>query len=57
MYVGSSGEEDPSVMSVLIVDDNPRFRANARRLLEAEGFNVVGEARDGHDAIACAQAL
>jgi DNA-binding NarL/FixJ family response regulator len=44
-------------MSVLIVDDNPRFRANARRLLEAEGFDVVGEARDGHDAISCAQVL
>jgi DNA-binding NarL/FixJ family response regulator len=45
------------VMSVLIVDDNPGFLANARRLLEAEGFEVVGEARDGHAAIASAQDL
>ena len=44
-------------MSVLIVDDHPSFRASARRLLEAEGFNVVGEAADGHAAIAAAQEL
>jgi DNA-binding NarL/FixJ family response regulator len=47
----------PVVMSVLIVDDHPSFRASARRLLEAEGFNVVGEAADGHGAIAAAQQL
>jgi DNA-binding NarL/FixJ family response regulator len=45
------------VMSVLIVDDHPSFRASARRLLEAEGFDVVGEAGDGQAAIAAAQAL
>jgi DNA-binding NarL/FixJ family response regulator len=44
-------------MSVLIVDDHPSFRASARRLLEAEGFNVVGEAADGRAAIAAAQEL
>jgi CheY-like chemotaxis protein len=32
---------------VLIVDDHPSFRASARVLLEAEGFDVVGEAADG----------
>ena len=47
----------PSVMSVLIVDDHPSFRASARRLLEAEGFDVVGEAVDGHEAITAAQQL
>jgi DNA-binding NarL/FixJ family response regulator len=46
-----------SVMSVLIVDDHPSFRASARRLLEAEGFNVVGEAADGHQAITAALEL
>jgi DNA-binding NarL/FixJ family response regulator len=45
------------VMSVLIVDDHPSFRASARRLLEAEGFDVVGEAGDGHAAIAAVQRL
>ncbi|MBV9336338.1 MAG: response regulator transcription factor [Solirubrobacterales bacterium] len=45
------------VRSVLIVDDHPTFRASARRLLEAEGFDVVGEASDGHAAIAAVQQL
>jgi len=45
------------VMSVLIVDDHPSFRASARRLLEAEGFAVIGEAADGHAAIAAVQEL
>jgi DNA-binding NarL/FixJ family response regulator len=45
------------VSSVLIVDDHPSFRASARRLLEAEGFTVVGEAADGHEAIAAALEL
>ena len=45
------------MMSVLIVDDNASFRATARRLLEAEGFDVVGEVRDGHSAITAAQEL
>ena len=44
-------------MSVLIVDDHASFRASARRLLEAEGFEVIGEAADGHAAIAAAQEL
>ena len=33
--------------TVLIVDDHPSFRATARMLLEAEGYDVVGEAPDG----------
>lgn len=37
--------------SVLIVDDHPSFRANARALLEAEGLDVVGEAEDGNGAL------
>jgi CheY-like chemotaxis protein len=31
---------------LLIVDDNPGFRRLARQLLEAEGYEVVGAARD-----------
>ena len=38
-------------ITVLIVDDHPSFRASARMLLEAEGFEVVGEAPDGQSAI------
>jgi DNA-binding NarL/FixJ family response regulator len=37
--------------SVLIVDDNEEFRRHARALLEAEGFDVVGEAADGESAL------
>jgi DNA-binding NarL/FixJ family response regulator len=37
--------------TILIVDDHPTFRATARMLLEAEGYDVIGEAPDGHSAI------
>jgi DNA-binding NarL/FixJ family response regulator len=37
--------------TVLIVDDHPSFRATARILLEAEGFDVIGEAVDGATAV------
>jgi DNA-binding NarL/FixJ family response regulator len=37
--------------TVLIVDDHPSFRATARALLEAEGFEIVGEAADGAEAL------
>ena len=37
--------------TLLIVDDHEGFRASARALLEAEGFDVVGEAADGAEAI------
>ncbi len=43
--------------SVLIVDDHPSFRATARALLEAEGFDVVGEAEDGVQALRLATEL
>jgi DNA-binding NarL/FixJ family response regulator len=36
---------------ILIVDDHPGFRASARRMLEAGGFEVVGEADDGASAV------
>jgi DNA-binding NarL/FixJ family response regulator len=40
------------VKRVLIVDDHLGFRATARFVLEAEGFEVVGEAGDGAEALA-----
>jgi DNA-binding NarL/FixJ family response regulator len=43
--------------SVLIVDDHSGFRAGARALLEADGFDVVGEAADGRSAIERAREL
>jgi DNA-binding NarL/FixJ family response regulator len=36
---------------ILIVDDHPGFRRSARRMLEAGGFEVVGEADDGATAV------
>ena len=35
---------------ILIVDDHPGFRASARRMLEAGGFEVAGEAGDAASA-------
>jgi DNA-binding NarL/FixJ family response regulator len=43
--------------TVLIVDDHEGFRRTARELLEADGFDVVGEAADGENAIADAGRL
>jgi DNA-binding NarL/FixJ family response regulator len=43
--------------TVLIVDDHSGFRSLARRLLTAGGFEVVGEAADGHAAITAARQL
>jgi two-component system response regulator EvgA len=39
------------VATILIVDDHPSFRATARAILEADGFEVVGEAEDGTSAL------
>jgi two-component system response regulator EvgA len=38
--------------TILIVDDNERFRTRVRRMLEAAGYTVVGEAPDGESALA-----
>jgi DNA-binding NarL/FixJ family response regulator len=43
--------------TILIVDDHAAFRFEARELLEAEGFVVVGEAGNGRSAIAAAYEL
>jgi DNA-binding NarL/FixJ family response regulator len=42
---------------VLIVDDHAGFRTAARRMLESEGFAVIGEAADAASAISAARAL
>jgi DNA-binding NarL/FixJ family response regulator len=43
--------------TVLIVDDHDGFRGAARSLLEMEGFDVVGEAADGRDALTATDQL
>ncbi len=42
---------------MLIVDDHPSFRALARTVLQAEGFDVIGEAVDGASALTEARRL
>jgi DNA-binding NarL/FixJ family response regulator len=42
-------------MKVLIVDDHPSFRASARRMLEADGFEVVAEAGTGAEGLRAAE--
>jgi len=48
---------DDAKVRVLIVDDHPSFRASARKLLESDGYEVVGEVADGEEAIRAAEAL
>ena len=43
--------------TVLIVDDHPGYRAAARTVLEADGFDVVGEAATGLEGVAEAARL
>lgn len=42
---------------MLIVDDHPGFRAQARALLLAAGYEVVGEAADGESGVRVARDL
>ena len=44
-------------MRVLIVDDHASFRGSARALLLSEGYDVVGEAETGAEAVRLADAL
>jgi DNA-binding NarL/FixJ family response regulator len=43
--------------TILIIDDHAGFRMQARAILEAEGFVVVGEADDGASGLAAARAM
>jgi DNA-binding NarL/FixJ family response regulator len=49
--------DDQTMLTVLIVDDHDGFRRRARALLEGDGFDVIGEAACGVDAIAAAAEL
>jgi DNA-binding NarL/FixJ family response regulator len=57
MAAGAAPCHHERVPTVLIVDDHPSFRLTARALLEAEGFEVVGEAADGASALAAVAEL
>lgn len=43
--------------TILIIDDDPRFRTQARDILAGDGFVVIGEAVDGASGLAAAHAL
>ena len=43
--------------TALIVDDHPSFRASARAMLEAEGFEIVGELAEGASVVEAVIAL
>ncbi len=45
------------MQTILIVDDNAGFRLHARALLEADGFDVVGESADGTSGLVAARSL
>ncbi len=49
--------ESPQPMRVLIADDHGLFRDGMRSLLEARGIDVVGEARNGREAVELARRL
>ena len=51
MVVASGACQHRSVKTVLIVDDHVRFRGTARKWLASGGFDVVGEAANGADAL------
>ena len=44
-------------MKILIADDHTLFRDSLRSLLTSHGFDVVGEAREGGEAVALARRL
>ena len=44
-------------LSVLLVDDHRMLREGLRRSLEAEGFNIVGEAPTGEAGVALAAGM
>ena len=49
--------DDRAMITVLIIDDNVGFRVQARALLAAAGFSVIGEARDGSSGLEAVRTL
>lgn len=43
--------------TILIIDDDPRFRAQACDVLQSDGFVVIGEASDGASGLEAARSL
>jgi two-component system response regulator EvgA len=49
--------DDGVMNTILIIDDHTGFRVQARAILEADGFTVVGEADDGVSGLAAARSM
>ena len=57
MFKAPALRDNRDMDTVLIADDHAGFRQSAGRLLEAEGYEVVGEAADGASAVREARRL
>ena len=44
-------------LKALVVDDHPLFRMGLRYALRSQGFDVVGEASDGSEAVAACREM
>jgi len=54
----NNSQPDSTPIRIVICDDHPIFRDGLRRLLESQGsFQVIGEGRDGEDAVRLAREL
>ena len=45
------------MQTVMLADDHPMFRQGLKALLEREGYEIVAEAADGHQAVRHARQL
>ncbi len=54
---GAAGRSYTSAVRILIAEDETIIRLDLRGLLEKAGYEVVGEARDGEEAVALAAEL
>ncbi len=57
MAVASASASTPGAMRVVIAEDEALIRLDLREMLVEEGFDVVGEAGDGEQAVALANEL
>ncbi len=54
---GTSTAGDPSVIRLMLADDHRMLREGLRRSMAERGFEIVGEARDGSEAVDLAAAV
>ena len=57
MAAASAGSPMPRAMRVVIAEDEALIRLDLREMLVEEGFDVVGEAADGEQAVSLANEL